>query len=661
MKNSKENKSKFNIIIIIGVLIIPFMYSFFYLKAFWDPYKQMNEIPVAIVNLDKEVENTNKGKELINNIKKSDSLKISVVNKEKAKEGLDNKKYYAIIEIPEDFTNNLLNSKESNRQQATITYSPNQKSNYLASQIISRVVLETEKKLNGTISKTIVGNLVETVQSVPVQLEEISNGINEMSEGTSKLESGAKQISSSTNTLDTSYNEFNEGVSTLKEGTNKLKDSQTKFNSALGELEKATSNTESINSSINQILAASSNITNNISSFDTKLNDYVSGIDQTLTVNQTFIEGIISLGNSNPQLLSDENFQKLYYTAKKVKESGSIDKLKVSGSALKSVSSQISGGMTKFNENLSGLNQIPTNLELLSSSTKKLKSASDQILNGANDLNNGMLSLYENSLKIKSGISSLNNANTTLYQGISTLNSSVSESNKTLSTKINDTKKETDKLNGLDTYSESPVNITEKDQNKVSAYGTAFAPYFISISLWVGSLMLFIILYYDVKDRFKIFSRNNKNTLQRTFAYMLLATLQALILGTLLIIGLDFKITNIFLYYFSLILTANTFILIIEFLIVNFKDVGKFLALVMLVLQLAASGGTFPIETVPKFFQSIYNFMPMKYTINVFRESLITIENSLLGKNILVVVLLLMIFLILNVIKDIKSKKESEA
>lgn len=657
----KDKKKVFNIIIIIGVLIIPFMYSFFYLKAFWDPYKQMNEIPVAIVNLDNNVDNTNKGEELIKNIKSSDSLKVSVVNKDDAKKGLQEKEYYAIIEIPEDFTENLLSSKDSSRKQATITYSPNQKTNYLASQIISRVVLETEKKLNGTVSKTVVANLVENIQTVPTQLGEISQGIHQMQEGTSKLEKGSKEILDNTNILSNSYNEFNQGIGTLKEGTKTLTDSQIKFNKALNQLKASTHNTDEIKSNINALISSSSIINDQTSVFNNSINTYIDKTNQLFQTNNQLIESLIEIGNSNQELLEDEAFKKLYLIAMQVKNSNVIKDIENSGNSLKQASSTLSIGINTFNNNIKGLNKIPNNLELLNSSVFQLKNASDQILIGANNLNNGMMNLYENSLKIKTGISSLNSANNTLYKGINTLNNSILSSNKTLSNKINNTKKETEQLKGLDKYTENPITIKEKDTNEVSSYGTAFAPYFISISLWVGALMLFIILYYDVKDRFKVFSRNNKNKLQRTLSYMLLATGQAIILGTLLLIGLNFKITNIFLYYFSLVLTANTFILIIEFLIVNFKDVGKFLALVMLVLQLAASGGTFPIETVPRFFQVIYNFMPMKYTINIFRESLITIEGTLLGKNILVVVLLLIIFLIINIINDIKnSYKEIE-
>ena len=98
----KKNKSIFNYVIIAAVLLIPFMYSFFYLKAYWNPYGDGNidNIPVAIVNED----NGNKGNELIDSIKDSKKLKINVVNKDEASNGLDDTTYYAVITIPEDFS-----------------------------------------------------------------------------------------------------------------------------------------------------------------------------------------------------------------------------------------------------------------------------------------------------------------------------------------------------------------------------------------------------------------------------------------------------------------------------------------------------------------------------------------------------------------------------
>ena len=144
MKNkSIKTSTWFKYVIVTVVLLIPFMYSFFYLKAYWNPYGKGNidNLPVAIVNNDKG----DKGNELIKNIKDSKKLKLSVTSSKKAEDGLNDGKYYAIINIPDDFTSNMESASSNNKHHATITYSPNQKSNYLSSQIINTVVLTVEK------------------------------------------------------------------------------------------------------------------------------------------------------------------------------------------------------------------------------------------------------------------------------------------------------------------------------------------------------------------------------------------------------------------------------------------------------------------------------------------------------------------------------------
>ena len=121
---------------------------------------------------------------------------------------------------------------------------------------------------------------------------------------------------------------------------------------------------------------------------------------------------------------------------------------------------------------------------------------------------------------------------------------------------------------------------------------------------------------------------------------------------------LDFSITNYFLYFISIILIANLFIAIIEFLIMQFKDIGKFIALILLVLQLAAAGGTFPIETVTKGFRFLNGMLPMTYTVKLLRESLVTIESSLLTKNLVIVICILLGFVILNLISNVYHIKK---
>src|SRR5574344_377155 len=168
MKKIMHN-SYFRYVVLIVVMLIPFIYSFFYLKAYWNPYGKGNidNIPVAVINAD----SGNKGNKLIKSIKDKKKLKLSVVSSSVASSGLRSGKYYAVITIPEDFTANITSASKENKEHAYITYSPNQKTNYLASKIINNVVVKVESNLDNEVNSSIVKSMSKSIKKVPNKLD----------------------------------------------------------------------------------------------------------------------------------------------------------------------------------------------------------------------------------------------------------------------------------------------------------------------------------------------------------------------------------------------------------------------------------------------------------------------------------------------------------
>ena len=148
-----QNKKIFKIIIFIVVLCIPLIYSFFYLKSYWDPYGNLTDLKVAIVNLDKGQDDTNQGNELVKELKDKDVLDLCVVDENQAKQGLQDGEYYATITIPSDFTECLNSASEEQKKVATITYAPNQQQNYLASQILIKLFLQLKWNCKAKLEK----------------------------------------------------------------------------------------------------------------------------------------------------------------------------------------------------------------------------------------------------------------------------------------------------------------------------------------------------------------------------------------------------------------------------------------------------------------------------------------------------------------------------
>ena len=306
MKNNKN--SKFKYVVLIAVLFIPFMYSFFYLKAYWNPYGKGNidNLPVAIVNEDKG----KRGSELINQIKEKKKLKLSVVSNNKAQDGLNNKTYYAVITIPEDFSESIESINTNNKKHPTITYSPNQKSNYLASQIIDKVVSTVESNLDNTINSEIVGTLSNNLESVPNQLETISNGFETLNNGTNQLSLGGKQLESGTNTLSSSYKEFDNGVVYFNSGSKTLNESMKTLNNGINTLSENTKEFNTLKESIPVLTSSVNTLTSTNTELTNSLDSYITNVNTMLQYEQTMAEKIVTMYDSY-NLPKDEDYYKL--------------------------------------------------------------------------------------------------------------------------------------------------------------------------------------------------------------------------------------------------------------------------------------------------------------------------------------------------------------
>ena len=653
---NKKTNSWFKYVVIIAVLLVPFMYSFFYLKAYWNPYGKGNidNLPVAVVNKD----SGDKGKELIDNIKESKKLKLSIVSNDEATDGLNDGKYYAIISIPKDFTSSMNSASSTNKRHATITYSPNQKSNYLSSQIINTVVLTVEKNLDNTVNSKIVENLSDKLKAVPTQLNTISTGFGKLSEGTSQIENGASELKSGSEQLKNGINEAYNGSKTITDGVNASIENLKNDKSEAIDTQTLNNIKNQVTSSVNATFTDTYKNAIGVQAVETVKAQYENNINllkQGILANIsafgiTDVDAYCNSSSVNPGLANYcSSYLGLVSLNNQLNDSSSVIYQSIYNTAI--TSAQKSAVQTASNVSETVAKQVATSAK--ETATNKSIASLTPLQEGLNNLTSGLA-------KLNTGSNDLYNGTVKLNEGTTTLNNSVKASKVELDNKISSTKSEMKKVDGLFKYSKMPIKAETKEVNKVSSYGTAFSPLFISIALWVGSLMLFMVLYFDKEKRFGLLGVDSKKRVKRTLAYHGLASVSGLILGILLQLLLDFSITNVLLYYVSIILIANCFLAIVEFLIETFGDIGKFIALIILVLQLAAAGGTFPIETVTKGFRWLHPLLPMTYTINLLKESLISVENNLLTQNMLYVFIIFIVFFGLNIILNFMKQKKDK-
>ena len=609
---NEKLKEKFKYVVFAVVLLIPFMYSFFYLKSYWDPYGNLSDLGVAIVNNDNKEDNSLSEK-FVNSLKDSDSCKFEVVDSSKANDGLTNGDYYAIITIPENFTENINNAGEKNRSVTTITYAPNQKSNYLASQIISRVVLEAEKGLEGEISSAVVGSLVDNLNEVPKSLQTIVDATDKLQEGSDNLKSGLGQINEGTKILSSKYTELDQGIDSVKNGAS------------------------SLNDGVNDLKNGSSKITSGLSDLNNGVNSYTTNTNSLIQLLKVCEVAHNSDGSLNLNTQRNQYIKSAYNI-----DCNNISLLMNGLSNQATVSKLNSGASTLLNGSKSldeGISKLQNGTSILQSGLDKVSSGSKTVKDSLTTLSNGTSSAYDGSVK--------------LSDGLSTFKGEIVKSK-------TETEEKLSKLDGLDTYVKDSVKIDEKPKGEVKQYGVSFTPLFLSIGLWVGALMCYVIFYYDQEHRFKLLDKENRG-IKQNFAYILIASIFALVTSFLIKTLLGFSVTSSVTYYLSSILISVTFMSIIQLLIRLFSDVGKFLSLVVLVLQLAASGGTFPVETITYGFRWLNPLLPMTYSIKLIKEALISTDNGFIFNNAIVLILFAVIsFLITCTYDYIKGKNKGK-
>jgi putative membrane protein len=257
-------KNKIKLIGIIVVCFIPLLYSCLYLDAFWDPYGKLDKLPIAVVNMDKgsekDNERVNYGNDIIDSLKDNTALKWVFTDYDDANNGVYKNKYYSMLVIPENFSKKITDATDGNVDKATITYVSNQKKNYLASQISSRVMIELKESIANSISNNGTQVVVESLYKAKDGFKDAYDGSTQLSDGAAKLSDGTKE-------LDSTMDELISGADKLKDGSGKLFDGLKEFENQSNDGKKK------LVSGAGDLYKGTGDLFSGIKEFDAKISD----------------------------------------------------------------------------------------------------------------------------------------------------------------------------------------------------------------------------------------------------------------------------------------------------------------------------------------------------------------------------------------------------
>lgn len=226
---------------VLAVLFIPLMYAGMFLWAFWDPYEQLDQLPVAVVNEDTGADYDGTelqiGSELVDNLKANPKFKWKFVSKDEAVRGLENEQYYMMIEIPENFSENATTLMDEDPQSLELKYVPNEGFNFLSGQIGGTAVAQIKEEVSNTITKTYAESIFENIDKLADGLGDASDGAGKIDEGVVDLKGGSAELKEKLELLAGKSITFKDGLNDASAGAKKLADGAQELDSGLGQLQ----------------------------------------------------------------------------------------------------------------------------------------------------------------------------------------------------------------------------------------------------------------------------------------------------------------------------------------------------------------------------------------------------------------------------------------
>ncbi|GAA0084115.1 YhgE/Pip domain-containing protein [Clostridium sp. CTA-7] len=649
-------KNPVAMIIVIGVCIIPSLYAWVNIKACWDPYGNTSTIPIAVVNNDKGAtiagQNINVGAEVVEELKENKNIGWKFVNNEEADMGVIDGTYFATIEIPETFSEDLTSIATDKSKKPEITYKLDTKANPVAGKIAG--VAE------GTLIDEITSNFIETVNKKAFEkINGYQEDIDKNSNDIVKLKNAIITISKEMDSIIAVLENVNSNSGNLNDYLKEVQASIPTLTSGITSRETITQNTANLIKSTNDSFNTSFNVLNqNLNQMKVGIGNIISILD-TMNVNEstTDISSKLNTLNSNMNVVNnsiDANIRYLEAINKEKPNKGigdSIVDLKTVQDKLNEqtdILNSITKGYSTLSEDKKEvINQLKENLKQISNDIDKLTSnfknnampVLDEIATSLTDATQKGSQLLTKSKESVNGIATLINSAAQGSQLTNKVSDDILEQLNMYKDDIKYVGEQLSKLNDeninsilailqsnpdlIASFISNPFNIKEVKVYSVPNYGSAMAPIYSVLALWVGGLILTSVLKTEapkIKWDEKITIRHKY--FGKMFTFVILAIIQGLIIALGNIFLLKVYSVNPFLMVIFSVLSAITFSIIIFTNVSLLGNVGKAINIIFMIIQLAGCGGSYPVQVDPLIFRILQPFFPFTYAVGGFRESI---------------------------------------
>jgi len=385
------------IIVMIGISLIPALYNIIFLSSMWDPYGQLSELPVAVVNNDKEATyNGNTmaiGKDMVSNLENNKSLDFHFVNEEEGKKGLENGDYYMVVTLPSDLSEKAASILTDHPEQMNIDYQTSSGHSFIASKMSDSAMTQLKQNVSASVTETYTKALFQKMGDLKSGLTKAADGSEQLANGAGQLAVGSQTLSSNLNTLANSSLTFSDGSEQFTRGLTTYVTGVKQLNSGLG----------TFNDGLQNYTSAVSQIDTGLNQLSSKTPELVAGVNQLNTGMKSYAGGVSQLNSGLSQFSVGVNA----YTS-------GVDKLSVGTKQLSSQSDTLRDGIAQLNK---GIKEISTQLNTSSQQKEDIT----QLASSLDELNKALQSVtVSDNTDLKNTISNDLTTITTLAQTIVT-------------------------------------------------------------------------------------------------------------------------------------------------------------------------------------------------------------------------------------------------
>ncbi len=707
-------KNFFALVIVIGICFLPALYAWFNIYSNWDPYGNTGALKLAVVSLDKgftdkEGEYHNQGEKILDDLRESTSVNWQFVEtSDEAIEGVYSGDYYAAVVIDEEFSYNMYNVLTEEVGRPTLHFYENQKKNPVATKISDTVVQSVQNNINIAFTEVVVSEVITSAGQVKKDLKEDKdiniaiNSLRELSQDLTEEQETIKKIIENDARLQQSLKVAKADAEKIK---NQAKKSAGAVNNSVKTANDASVTMNSYSADVNDMLnlmngsladmdnkLKAAEATQNVSDITTNLSDLAkdvgsikAALDQinpeTIAKNEAkqaiqdysaeleVLENILrSMGygeyidaGKRAYDIKTKTEEFIQWKKEEIINNTPVIATDLARNQEEELRAQVAeirkhtdSLQSKYNNQL--VPKINTNLKNL---TNDLNST-NSMLNSVGDTFGNLMIMFT---AIDNSVDAANASLTKTNEAIAYINGRLIEVIEQID-KVGDGEKIQVLVNALSgdpeaygKFFSTPVEVVTEAVYPIENYGSAVAPFYSTLAFWVGALILTaIIKVKPEKNKYKDAS-NGQLFFGRYVLFWLLGQLQAaiVVLGDLFLLHIQCVHPWYFMLAASVI--ATTFTLLIYSLVVTWGDVGKALSVVIVVIQIAGSSGTYPIELLPEFFKKMYIFFPFPYAINAIRECLCGMYKFDYIKNFVCLGMFMIVSLIIGLLIQIPFEK----